>query len=62
MSEEIITTQELIELLDTMIKTAIDPDSVDAQELEAKWPDEKIARYLEVVKGIVAERGVSVGN
>jgi hypothetical protein len=50
-----MTKQEALELLDLMIKVAIDPDSVDAQVLEATWPDEKIAMYLEAIRGIVAE-------
>lgn len=50
---EVITTQEALELLDFLVKIAIDPDSVDTEELEEAWPNERVALYLEAIKGIV---------
>jgi hypothetical protein len=43
----------MLELLDLMIRVAVDPDSVDAQVLEATWPNEKIAQCLEAVKDVI---------
>lgn len=55
-----VTKEEALELLDRMIKTALDPDSVSTQELEQEWPNERIAQCLEAIQAVIARPSVNM--
>jgi len=64
MPGEIITTVEALELLDIFIRIMKGEYEAEEEWMQAseRWPQEKAVRCMEVIKDIVKESGVFIGD